>query len=248
MTSELVITMGQIPTDAFFQAETSCLLRAARANGDTLAGESLEIHCDRAISRGCQHLLPLIGLQLGNPTVTFIDPLGSKRTMRDGDWARPNRGGKSAYFDSHDIDGWPEPRRLERFFLAPPGERWFCTGGNDTAGFTAEGVHFTQHLKRGKGRIDLRLDLWGNPDLGVLLIYSKAGGDFHETYTSNGDMSRLHELVRSLHDTPLPVGLFIPFDRAWLVVKEFIETNGKLPKSIAWVANETLPHETFPDP
>ena len=54
--------------------------------------------------------------------------------------------------------------------------------------------------------------------------------------------------MRNLHNDPLPVGLFIPFKSAWLAVKEFIETDGALPKSIEWVANKDLPAGTFPDP
>jgi hypothetical protein len=61
-------------------------------------------------------------------------------------------------------------------------------------------------------------------------------------------LTRLREWVRSLHDTPLPVGLFIPFEQAWKAVKEFIETDGQLPKSIEWIANRDLPPNTFPDP
>jgi hypothetical protein len=90
--------------------------------------------------------------------------------------------------------------------------------------------------------------MWGNPEHGVLLIYDRYGSGVHDTYTSKGDLTRLRELVRSLHDTPLPVGLFIPFRTAWKAVKEFIETDGELPKSIDWIANETLPPNTFPDP
>lgn len=36
----------------------------------------------------CKDLLPHIGLELGNPTVTFVDPDGSSRTMRDGSWMK----------------------------------------------------------------------------------------------------------------------------------------------------------------
>jgi hypothetical protein len=80
------------------------------------------------------------------------------------------------------------------------------------------------------------------------LFYHKYGGDYNEAYTSKGDLSRLREWVRNLHNTPLPVGLFIPFERAYAAVKEFIETDGALPKSIEWVTNKDLPPGTFPDP
>jgi hypothetical protein len=120
---------------------------------------------------------------------------------------------------------------------------------NDSANFTAKGVDGTEHLEADKGRIDdVDLDMWGNPEHGVLLIYSKWGGRLKETYSSRGDLARLGEQVRTMHDTVLPVGLFIPFKKAWMAVKEFIETDGKLPRSIEWIANRDLPPNTFPDP
>jgi hypothetical protein len=45
----------------------------------------------------------------------------------------------------------------------------------------------------------------------------------------------------------MPVGLFISFEQAWRAVKEFLETDGALPKSIAWIANQDLPPDTFSD-
>ena len=106
----------------------------------------------------------------------------------------------------------------------------------------------TEHLEASKGRIDIDLEMWGNPDLGVLLSYSKWGGGHKQTYSSKGDLRRLRDWVRSTHDTLLPVGLFVPFEVAWKAVKEFIETDGQLPKSIEWIANRDLPPGTFPDP
>ena len=156
---------------------------------------------------------------------------------------------KEVYFDVFEGMGWPSSSQLAPYFLAPPGERWtFRPGGNDNWGLYAKGVDRTDHLEAGKGRIDVRLEMWGHPDLGVLLIYSKWGGGFKELYSSQGDLRRLREWVRSTHDTPLPVGLFIPYAIAWRAVKEFIETDGKLPTSIEWIANKDLPMGTFPDP
>lgn len=155
---------------------------------------------------------------------------------------------KRAYFDSYWGPGWPNIAWMEPYFLAPAERRWFSHTGNDSAGLDLEGVDGTAHLQPNKGRIDIHLEMWGNPNLGVLLIYSKRGGGFKDTFTSKGDLNRLRELVRSTHDTPLPVGLFIPFESAWNAVKEFIVTDGALPKSIEWVANRDLPPNTFPDP
>jgi hypothetical protein len=46
----------------------------------------------------------------------------------------------------------------------------------------------------------------------------------------------------------LPIGLYIPFDRAWMAVKEFIEKDGALPESIAWIAAGDIPDDAFHDP
>jgi hypothetical protein len=78
--------IGRYPNNAVFHAEMTCLLRAARANGDTLADQTVEVHVDRKMCFSCEKVLPLVGLQLGNPTVRFIDPNGRVRTMRNGNW------------------------------------------------------------------------------------------------------------------------------------------------------------------
>jgi hypothetical protein len=155
---------------------------------------------------------------------------------------------KRAHFANHRGWGWPRASDVEHYFLAPPGQEWFYDGGNDAAALRIQGVHGTEHLGANKGRIDVTLEMWGHPEHGVLLIYSRWGGGYKENYSSKGDLSRLREWVRSLHATPLPVGLFIPFREAWKAVKEFMETDGELPKSIAWIANKDLPPNTFPDP
>jgi hypothetical protein len=155
---------------------------------------------------------------------------------------------KRTYFDRIDGPGWPALRELEPYFLAPLGQRWFYQDGNDSAALWGEGADNTEHLELGKGRIDIELMMWGHPKLGVLLIWSKLGGGFQQVYSSKGDLTRLHKWVHSTHDTLLPVGLFVPYERAWKAVKEFLETEGELPKSIEWIANRDLPPYTFPDP
>jgi hypothetical protein len=46
----------------------------------------------------------------------------------------------------------------------------------------------------------------------------------------------------------MPIGLFIPFEEAWKAVKEFMERDGALPRSIAWISSKDIPEEAFPDP
>jgi len=80
-------SISLMPNNALFHAETTLLLRAARANGGSLAGLEFEVHVDgRNVCNNCQRVLPYVGLELGNPIVTFVNPSGTRRTMRDGRW------------------------------------------------------------------------------------------------------------------------------------------------------------------
>jgi hypothetical protein len=78
--------VGQMPVNAVFHAEATVLLRAARESGGALVGQTLEVHSDRALSNNCEAILPKIGLELGNPTVRFVDKTGRRLIMRAGAW------------------------------------------------------------------------------------------------------------------------------------------------------------------
>ena len=156
---------------------------------------------------------------------------------------------KRVYFDVFYGPGWPAPRELEPYFLGPPGQRWtFFQSRNDCWGLSAEGIDGTEHLPRHQGRIDLRLTMVGNANYGVLLQHETTGGERRIDYYSRGDLRRLRKWVWTRHGSLMPIGLFIPFERAWLAVKEFLETDGALPQSITWIAGDDLPADAFPDP
>jgi hypothetical protein len=82
---------GQMPANAFYHAETTILLRAARRNGGTLAGQTLEVFGDRILCNNCEKILPFVSKQLGNPTVIFFDPRGERGTIRDGKFYEASR-------------------------------------------------------------------------------------------------------------------------------------------------------------
>jgi len=156
---------------------------------------------------------------------------------------------KIIYFDKFDQNSWPDASELEPYFLAPKGQRWSFQGGNDHWGLSVEGLNDTEHLDIGdRSRADIHLEMVGHSEFGVLLYYQKVGGGFDEVFTSKNDLGRLKEWARTLQSDLWPIGLFIPFDKAWFAVKEFMETEGDLPKSIEWVENSTLPEGTFPLP
>lgn len=154
---------------------------------------------------------------------------------------------KISYIASQRQKSWPEPKELEPYFLASPGKEWFFET-NDSASLRALGVDGTERLEANRGRIDIGLRMWAEPKHGVMLIWSKWGGGYKQMFTSKGDMSRLREYVRTMHGDDMPVSFYIPFAEAWKAVKEFLETDGQLPKSIEWVENSTLPRDTFPEP
>ena len=91
------------------------------------------------------------------------------------------------------------------------------------------------------------LTIIGNIDHGVLLCHQKWGPNGIGHY-SKGDLSRLREYVETAHGDLKPVGFFIPFEDAWKAVKEFMERDGALPKSVPWIAAPDIPPGTFPGP
>lgn len=156
---------------------------------------------------------------------------------------------KHAYFDDYWGDGWPALSWLEPYFLTPTGRARFFSEGNDSWGLGADGVEGTAHLPPFKGRVDIELMIQGNPQFGVILCYLKLGPKGKGgSYYSKGDLTRLHEWVKSTHDDLLPVGLFIPWEKAWNAVKEFIERDAALPTCIEWINANDLPPNTFPGP
>jgi hypothetical protein len=82
---------GRKPNDVVTHAETTALTRAAKENGGTLSGRQLDVVTDREMCRSCQSTLPLVGPELGNPTVRFTEPNGDVWIMRDGIWITRGR-------------------------------------------------------------------------------------------------------------------------------------------------------------
>lgn len=156
---------------------------------------------------------------------------------------------KTIYFDRFRWSDWPSPSELEPFFLAPRGGEWSYRGGNDSWGLDVKGMYGTAELPEAQ-QVCASLTMIGNPELGVYLAFDNWDGRVRKKYSyiSKGDLRRLGEFVTSLHETPLSVGLFVPFVVAWKAVKQFMETDGEFPDSIEWVAAGDLPAGTFPVP
>jgi hypothetical protein len=77
---------GYKPNDALYHAEATALMRAARMNGGTLYGRTLDFFVDREMCPSCDKVLPLIAREYGYPTVRFTDIYGNVHTLRNGVW------------------------------------------------------------------------------------------------------------------------------------------------------------------
>jgi hypothetical protein len=117
---------------------------------------------------------------------------------------------KCTYFDYLPREGWPSPNEMERYFLSALGRRQAFDTDNDG----------TEHLPAGTERIDIRLTIVGNLRYGAFLHYARYGGTQSDNYFSKADLKRLREWVETKHGDLRPVGLFIPFERAWTAVKD----------------------------
>jgi|SRR3954468_17046829 hypothetical protein len=155
---------------------------------------------------------------------------------------------KSIYLVDFDQRGWPVPSELEAYFLSQKGRRLAFDTDNDNWGLRVNGVDGTDHLEQGRGRIDITLNIIGSPRHGVLLCYQKWDRGLKGSFYSKGDTSRLLRWTRTRHGDVMPIGLFIPFEEAWKAIKEFMEKDGALPTSIAWISSKDIPQEAFPDP
>jgi hypothetical protein len=79
--------IGQAPNNSLYHAEATILLRAARDNGGSLAGRTITVDVDREVCWSCEKALPLLGMELGNPSVTYVErSTGITSIMTNGRW------------------------------------------------------------------------------------------------------------------------------------------------------------------
>jgi hypothetical protein len=154
---------------------------------------------------------------------------------------------KHTYFDTYDGPNWPDKNWLAPYFLTDAGRRRAFDYDNDSWSLSADGLDGTEHLPQFNGRVDIVLTITGNLNHGVLLCHQKFGPNGIGHYSIR-DRTKLREWVETMHGDLQPIGLFIPFEMAWKAVKEFLETDGALPKSTNWVSVPDLPPGTFPRP
>jgi hypothetical protein len=157
---------------------------------------------------------------------------------------------KEAAFDDHWGDGWPDISAVEQGLSDPEKLARLFARGRDGGCFSIEWIYNKTNSAPQSELVGATLYMHMNPDHGIKLQYSKWDGRVGEkkTYHSKGDLAQLKQFVRSFHRTPLSIGLFVPFEMGRKAVKEFLETEGALPRSIDWVSDDELPSGVFPLP
>lgn len=148
-------------------------------------------------------------------------------------------------FDTFWGEGWPTAEQLKPYFLERTRMLWRISGGGDTASLVLEGVDGTGGRDLTEGRRDISLYFTGHPKYGVCLMHHRTST---WTYSSKGDLTKLRTFVRTRQGDLMPLGLFIPFEKAWQATKDFIENDGQRSTAIDWVDNRTFDEDTFPVP
>ena len=81
--------IGQWPNNSLFHAESTILLRAARANGGSLEGMTIDVHLDRTVCPSCLAVLPLLTRELGSPTIIYHSTKSDQPLIiRNGAWVK----------------------------------------------------------------------------------------------------------------------------------------------------------------
>jgi hypothetical protein len=140
---------------------------------------------------------------------------------------------------------WPSPSELKHYFVGPNRKLWSPDGESNE--------RCIQIYPEGKdlpdGKFWLRKHYWfhlvGHDDYGVFLHWQRTGYGPQENFFAKGDLNKLKLQVRTHHGDALPLGLFIPFDQAWLAVEDFMKGNGARSSRIEWLRPQDLPENTF---
>jgi hypothetical protein len=151
---------------------------------------------------------------------------------------------KTASFYTFGGEGWPDLVWLEPFFRSEVGRRQ-AFADRESYGLKLGGVDGTRYGRPSKGRIDIDLTIQGDLNHGILLWYSRSGGGQREGKYSKGDPANWRRWVETPQGDHMSIALFIPFETAWLAVKEFIDREAALPRCIEWIADRDLPDYAF---
>ena len=134
-------------------------------------------------------------------------------------------------------------QKIGALLPAPPGRAGFLKQETTVRVSWLKEQIGLKHLEYYKGRIDIELAMWGHPRPWRSADLVQAGRRLQADVQLEGRLEPPSGVGSQHSRYAMPIGLFVPYETAWKAVKEFIETDGELPKSIEWIANRDLPPE-----
>lgn len=83
-----------------------------------------------------------------------------------------------------------------------------------------------------------------NDEYGIYLKYLKlVNGRVQGEWLSIEDDQRLSETVESSDEWYASIGLFLPKEKAWLAIENFLKT-GEMSEEIKWISSEDMPEDS----
>jgi len=139
---------------------------------------------------------------------------------------------------------WPAIAEIASWFENYRHEDWSGAGTGFLRLYGAEGTEGREFYKE---RIDVGLDIFHDAVLGFAIRWTKTGGGHSEAWVSKGNDELLGQWVEYGCDCTMSKALYVEPSRAWLALREFLETNGGRPSAILGYDQDHLPRELLSD-
>ena len=143
---------------------------------------------------------------------------------------------------------WPAADQLEQSFLDPARRNWAFWDGGGGGYISVSGLDGTENEPDGPNRSNARIAIRAHRKHGATLDHHWWDGKrrvstSHLSLGSTSDMTKLPHLDNR---QPFAVGLFIPFELAWLALKDFMVDPIHPSKSVPWINAKDLPPSAIP--
>ncbi len=134
---------------------------------------------------------------------------------------------------------WPPIATLEREFMDPTRREWAYWDGSGAAGgyMKISGIEGTEAQPDGRTRSGATISIRAHRQFGATLSHHwwDAKSATATTHLSLGDRSLLSQMTTLDDRQPYPIGLFIPFELAWLAFRDFIQEPTRVTSAVPWI-------------
>jgi hypothetical protein len=156
------------------------------------------------------------------------------------------------FVNLHDLWGsrWPAVTEVRRYFIEPREKAWLDARASGDGSLKVVGLFGTDDERPEIEKVKATLYFKADNLHGVMLGHNFWDGRTRkkEEFVSRGDLTRRVEFLTSPEGDKVSLGLFVPFEMAWLAVEDFMNGQGERSKRIDWIDSRDLPADTFPEP